>query len=128
MKLPSALAIALLLAAVAPQAQAHHSFGVFDTAKTVTLQGTVYRFQWTNPHSWLWLSVAQTAGPPKIWGIETGSPTMLLRRGLERETFQPGDKVSVDIHPLRDGRSGGNFIRATFPDGHSVAVIVQKEK
>jgi len=127
-KLPSALAIALLLAAVAPQAQAHHSFGVFDTAKTVTLQGTVYRFQWTNPHSWLWLSVAQTAGPPKIWGIETGSPTMLLRRGLERETFQPGDKVSVDIHPLRDGRSGGNFIRATFPDGHSVAVIVQKEK
>ena len=128
MKLPSALAIALLLAAVAPQAQAHHSFGVFNTAKTVTLQGTVYRFQWTNPHSWLWLSVAQTAGPPKIWGIETGSPTMLLRRGLERETFQPGDKVSVDIHPLRDGRSGGNFIRATFPDGHSVAVIVQKEK
>jgi len=127
-KLPSALAIALLLAAVAPQAQAHHSFGVFNTAKTVTLQGTVYRFQWTNPHSWLWLSVAQTAGPPKIWGIETGSPTMLLRRGLERETFQPGDKVSVDIHPLRDGRSGGNFIRATFPDGHSVAVIVQKEK
>ena len=53
---------------------AHHSFAMFDTAKSITIDGTVTKFEWTNPHSWLWVEVKDDQGGSKVWGIETGSP------------------------------------------------------
>lgn len=130
MKTKSSFAIftALIVGTLATSAQAHHSFAMFDLTKSTTLKGTVKTFEWTNPHSWLWLTVTTNDGKSEVWGVETGSPTMLLRRGLQRTTFKPGEKVAVEIHPNRDGSTGGSFMKATFPDGRSYAIVVGKEE
>ena len=121
---------AVLLAALSAAAPAlsHHSFAMFDTKSSVTINGTVTKFEWTNPHSWLWVEVRDEQGGSKVWGIETGSPSMLERRGLKRTTFKAGDQLVIELHPMRDGSPGGNFMKATFPDGRSYAIVVGKEE
>ena len=95
---------------------AHHSFAMFDANKTVTLQGTVKEFHWTNPHSWIFLTVVGE-GQPAEWPIELGSPAGLMRRGWAPKTLMPGMKVKVVIRPLKDGKIGGQFLGVTLPDG-----------
>jgi hypothetical protein len=99
-----------------PAASAHHSFAMFDRTKEVTLEGTVKDWQFTNPHSWLQLLVIEN-GNPVEYGIEGSSVNTLLRIGWGTKTFKAGDKISVLINPLRDGRKGGAFVKATLPDG-----------
>jgi len=114
----AALASASLLIG-APAATAHHSFAMFDNAKEQTLVGTVKEFQWTNPHTWLQLMVDES-GKQVEWSIEGSSPNGLARRGWSRTSFKPGDKVTVIIHPLKDGAKGGSYVKATLPDGKTL--------
>jgi uncharacterized protein DUF6152 len=97
--------------------QAHHSAAMFDMSKTVTLQGTVKEFQYTNPHSWLQVLVMSPDGKTVEWGFETEGPSTLLRVGIKSKTFQPGDKVTIVAHPMRDGRPAGAWVSATKADG-----------
>jgi hypothetical protein len=96
---------------------AHHSTAMFDMSKTVTVQGTIEAFEWTNPHSWIWLTVPNAQGGTDRYGIEGMSPNYLSRVGWTRKALNPGDKVSVDINPLRDGRKGGFCVAVTLADG-----------
>jgi hypothetical protein len=102
---------------LAAPALAHHSFAMFDADKTVELEGTVKEFQWTNPHSWLQVLVTDESGREVEWSLEMGSPGALARSGWRPRTVSPGDHVTVSIHPLKDGSSGGQFLTATLPDG-----------
>ena len=104
-------------AAVAAPAFAHHSFSMFDSEKTLTLKGTVKEFEWTNPHSWLRIMVADDAGTPRQWALEMGSPLQQQRVGWKPDSVKPGDQVTVTIHPLKDGSRGGQFVFATLPNG-----------
>lgn len=106
---------ALVLAAI--PAGAHHSFAMFDQAKTVKLNGTVTQFQWTNPHSFIELEVPAKGGGSEHWSIELNSPNNLTRQGWKRTSIKPGDKVTVTINPLRDGKKGGLFSTIILPDG-----------
>jgi hypothetical protein len=105
------------LAAAPLGAQAHHSYAMFDRSKTVTLNGTVKQFQWTNPHSWIQVAVPGDAGTDE-WSVEMGSPFELLRVGWSPTTVKAGDKVSIQIHPTKDGSKGGGFVSGTDADGH----------
>ena len=96
---------------------AHHSFAMFDAEKTVTLEGSVKEFQWTNPHAWIMLNVANQQGQADVWAIELNGPSGLVRDGWKPKTLTPGMNVSVTIHPLRDGSNGGQFLNVTLPDG-----------
>lgn len=96
---------------------AHHSAAMFDHMKTVTLQGTVKEFQYTNPHSWLMVTVADTAGQSVEWGFEAEGPSSLLRVGIKAQTFQPGDKVTIVANPMKDGRPAGSWVTVTKADG-----------
>ncbi len=109
--------IAATLALVCGAAFAHHSFSMFDMKTTKTLTGTVKQFEWTNPHTWLWMYVQNDKGETEQWGIEGMSPNFLGRRGWSKHTLKPGDKITVEIHPLRDGEKGGTFLSVTLPDG-----------
>jgi Family of unknown function (DUF6152) len=100
-----------------PMAVAHHSFAMFDQAKEVTLQGTVKEFQWTNPHSFIELAAMNADGSVDIWSVELNSPNNLKRQGWKSDSLQTGDKVTLVLNPLRDGRKGGLFISVTRPDG-----------
>ena len=96
---------------------AHHSFAMFDGEKTKVLEGTVKEFQWTNPHAWILLMVANPQGQLDQWAIEMGGPGGLARQGWVPKTLTPGMKVKTVIHPLRDGNNGGQFMAITLPDG-----------
>jgi Family of unknown function (DUF6152) len=113
-----ALAVAAIatLAIYAIPAAAHHSFAMFDAEKTVTLEGSVKEFQWTNPHAWIMLNVANQ-GQTNVWAIELNGPSGLARDGWKPKTLTPGMNVSVTIHPLRDGTNGGQFLNVKLPDG-----------
>lgn len=104
----------LLLLATVP-ARAHHAGTVFDSQKTVMLQGTVRAFQWSNPHCWIRVLV-QGDGVPKEWSIQMGSTTALYRSGWRPSTLQPGAKVTIFVHPVRDGSAVALFLSAIAPD------------
>lgn len=107
----------LAAAMCAVPALAHHSFAMFDASKLVTLEGTIKQFQWTNPHAWIILMVADSEEAPVQWAIEMNGPTGLARDGWYPKTLTPGMKVKVVIHPLHDGKKGGQFLAVTLPDG-----------
>jgi Family of unknown function (DUF6152) len=107
--------VALLL--VAGSATAHHSTAMFDMQHTVKLTGTVTQFDWTNPHTFIWLEVLDSKGTTEQYSIEGMSPNYLSRNGWSRHTLKPGDKIGMEIHPLKDGRKGGFCATVTLPDG-----------
>ena len=113
-RLLNGLALATLLAI---PALAHHSFTMFDTTKAVTITGTVTEFQWTNPHSYIEIDVPDESGAVKHWSIEMGSPSILQQSGWKFSNLKKGDKTTLVINPLKDGRPGGFLNTATLPDG-----------
>ena len=106
---------AILLSAALPAA-AHHSGAMFDDKKSVTLSGTVKVFQWTNPHCWIQLLVPGKGGPVE-WSVEMGAPFEVYRTGLRPSTVKAGDRLTIVVHPMRDGSRGGLFVSATGADG-----------
>jgi hypothetical protein len=114
---PVVLASSFLCYSGAP-AHAHHSFSMFDATREVSVAGTVQEFQWTNPHTWIWLSVKSRAGDVETWAVEGASPNNLVRDGWHKDAFETGDKVTLIIHPFRGGRKGGSLIKAILSDGH----------
>ena len=97
---------------------AHHSFAMFDTTKTTTISGTVTSFEWTNPHAYIEIDVpAAGTTPAKHWSVEMGSPSILQQSGWKFKDLKAGDKIKVDLSPLRNGDPGGLLVSATLPDG-----------
>jgi hypothetical protein len=108
------LAAAILLFTLADAASAHHSFAMFDQQKETTLNGTLKELQWTNPHIWVQVMVKDAAtGHDVEWSIEGGSPNNLARKGWSRNSIKAGDKVSIVIHPLKNGDNGGSLVKVT---------------
>ena len=100
----------MCLASVVTPALGHHSFGMFDVTARVTLEGTIKRFDWKNPHVLIWLDTEPEAGAEsETWGVEMTSPGNLLRAGWTKRSLNPGDRVSITISPLRSGNTGGAF-------------------
>jgi hypothetical protein len=98
-------------------ALAHHSFAMFDFSKSVTLKGIVKEFRWTNPHVALLVEGSPTPGQPaEVWSMELTSPGNLTRMGWSRHSFKPGDRIELEFNPLRDGKHGGAFHKATLLD------------
>jgi Family of unknown function (DUF6152) len=115
-KLGSAVCVAGLL--IAPlTALAHHSGAMFESEKTITLKGAVKEFEYTNPHSWLWVVVTDEKGQETLWGFEAEGPSTLMRAGIKRNSLQAGDVVTVTARPLRDGRPAGAWVGITKADG-----------
>ena len=112
--------LSLLLGAGA--AVAHHSTAMFDMQHTVTVTGTVTQFDWTNPHTFIFMEVMNTAtGTSESWSVEGMSPNYLSRNGWSRHTLKPGDKIGMEVHLLKDGRKGGFCSTVTLPDGKKLA-------
>jgi hypothetical protein len=116
---PGLLAGAVLAAgaAAAVPAFAHHSFAMFDQDRTVQVKGALKQLEFANPHAWLKIVAPNRSGKPVEWSIEMGSVFQLQAMGLKPDTLKPGDKLTVAVHPLRNGAIGGSFISAKLPDG-----------
>lgn len=116
------LASALLMSSVLPWAvEAHHSFAAeFDAERVVHLEGTVVKFSWVNPHSWIYMDVLKPDGTTEHWKIEGGAPSLLLRRGWNRDSIKPGTKIVVNAFQARDGATRASARDIVFPDGRTL--------
>ena len=115
--------IALIIVMVAP-ALAHHSFAVYDHTRTLTLRGTVTKFQWTNPHGFIEMDVQQSDGSMKHYSVELTSINMMQRVGWRSNMIKPGDKVQVVMAPLLSGEPVGLGLEVVLADGKTMALPV----
>ena len=107
-----------LLVAVQP-ATAHHSGAEFSD-KTTEITGTIREFQFKNPHTWIQVLVDAPNGKKEEWSIEWGAPNSLARQGYRPTTFPAGTKVTMRIHPMKDGSPAAGFVAAKFADGKTI--------
>ena len=115
------LMVAGALAVVASAVHAHHSFAVyFDSSKDVKITGTVTSFRFTNPHGTIALDVTDAQGRVSHWRAETNAPVVLQRRGWSRDTIKPGQVVTIEGWPSRDGKPYMRMRRAVDADGRLI--------
>jgi hypothetical protein len=114
------LSVALCAGAGIAPAFAHHAYGLYDMTKTAEIDGTVASFEWSNPHCWLFVTVASAGGAQATYGFEATSVGEMVRRGWKKNAVAPGDKVKVRFHPVRDGRTAGYMMAVLRPDGKYV--------
>jgi len=108
------LAGAMALGAVSP-AFSHHSHAMYDHEKDVYITGYVMDFAYVNPHGSLNVAVEQNGQMVKYW-IEMSNLSNMVNRGIRKATFKPGDKVTIKMHPLKDGRPGGSYVTIQTAD------------
>ncbi len=116
----AALFVILLGASIvtAGTAIAHHGFADYDMTRHDTIVGKVRAFQWTNPHTWLWLDVPDGKGGITLYAFEGMSPNYLGRRGWSRHSLESGDKITVSFFPFKDpSKHGGTLASATKENG-----------
>jgi hypothetical protein len=101
----------------APLAQSHHSNVAFEVTKVVTITGVVKEFRWANPHTWLTLTIDDGKGKKVDWSVEGRAPSVLLRAGWTKNSLRPGETVTVDMSPAKDGTNTGLIARVTKADG-----------
>jgi hypothetical protein len=104
------------LAFAGTPALAHHSYAMFDMTRTVTLDATITKFKWQNPHSFIEADVKAPEGS-EHWAIEMTAPNNLVQEGWKRTTVKPGDHVTIYVHPLRNGDKGGSFAAIKLANG-----------
>ena len=112
--------LSVILLVLSAPAYVHHSGAMFDRTRQTQITGTVTEFQWTNPHASFKVEVMGTDGKTETWSIEMNGPNNLVRGGWKRTTIKAGDKVTVTINPLRDGRPGGWYLGITLSDGRTL--------
>jgi hypothetical protein len=109
LKRTGVLAAAMALM-VAPPALSHHSHAMFDHSKELTVTGTVTEYVFRNPHVFLYIDATNEKGEKVNYWVEMSNLPNMIRRGIGQSTFKPGDKVTVHLHPLKDGRPGGSYV------------------
>jgi hypothetical protein len=113
------VAVGAMLAAARPTL-AHHSRAMFDMTQNVTYRGVVKEYRWQSPHSHILITVGDDATDPSTvgtWDIEASSISLMLSRGWNRMTYKPGDRITVVVHPSRDGSKRVLLFYAIKADG-----------
>ena len=111
------LVLGASLAIVSAPALAHHSAAMFEEKKTITVEGVVREFQFTNPHSWLLVDVTDKSGKVTTWGFEAEGPSTLQRAGIRPSEFPVGTKLTITGRPMKDGRPAAIWESAVRADG-----------
>jgi hypothetical protein len=115
----------LLLFALVPAARAHHGFqDWFDMSRSVTIKGTVTNFDWTNPHSYIYLDVKDSKGNIEKWSIELGAVGMLARAGWRKDTLKPGDEITAIGNPGKDGKPLMHLSKIVFANGQELSTAL----
>lgn len=115
------IAAGLAIAVLTAPARAHHAFAAnFDANKPIKFNAVITKMEWINPHVWMHIDVPQPDGSVQQWMIEAGSPNMLFRQGLNKNSIAPGMEVVVDGYQARDGSRRANGRDVTLPDGRQL--------
>jgi len=96
---------------------AHHSNVAFEVNKIITVKGKVKEFQWTNPHTQLLLLVDDGKGGQTEWRCEGRAPGIMTAAGWSKRSFTPGEVITVEMSPAKDGSKTSLIARITKADG-----------
>ena len=105
---------------IASSLLAHHGVPNVDMSRTVTIKGVVIDYLLINPHMEMRVKVADDSGNTVEWNVEGVSMLMLMRVGFKRDTFKPGDAITVVGHPNKDGKPMLVLVKFVFPDGREM--------
>ena len=111
------LLAAVMTIGVVPAALSHHSHAMFDHTREVSVTGTVTQWLLRNPHAFLFIDVKTETGEVVNYSIEMSNIPNMITRGFSQTTFKPGDKITAKVHPLKDGRPGGDYVTIVTADG-----------
>jgi hypothetical protein len=109
--------VAFLLLLAALTLFAHHSAAVYDMQHPITLEGTVLKLEWTNPHAYIFLEVKNDKGEKTDWAVEIDSPNFLKHNGWTRNTVKVGDSIKCTGGQARTGAKTMRCTIVTLPDG-----------
>ena len=90
------------------------------------VSGTVTEFEWTNPHVWIHMSVPDQAGKAAVWSFEMQAIQADMAGGWRSDSVKPGDKVSIEFQPLKDGSRGGQLVSAPLANGQHLGGPVRR--
>jgi hypothetical protein len=93
---------------------AHHGVAGYDMTKTITLHGTVTKFDWSNPHVVVYVDAKNDSGDVQHWTIEFAAPIHMVRAGWTKNAMKAGDDIAIDTHPSRNGAPVGISSTVTF--------------
>ena len=112
---------ALSLLSLGGSTYAHHGVGAwYDPTRSVTVKGTVTGFEWTNPHSYIYVDAKDPNGTIKKWSAEMGSLPMLARHGWRRDTVKPGDEITLIGKPSRNGKPAMLLDKGVLANGQEL--------
>jgi hypothetical protein len=118
-------AAVFLLLSLGESTFAHHGFvSWYDMSRSVTVKGTVTNFEWTNPHTYIYLDVKNEKGAVEKWMIELGAPGMLARVGWRRDTLKPGDEITAIGNPAKDGKPSLHLSKIVLANGQELSTAL----
>ena len=124
----SLLMLGTFAAAASQPVFAHHSFAMFDQTKCLKMVGTVRNFEFTYPHTWIWLAVEGSNHAMVLWGMQAADPASMAARGFGPDSFKVGDRVTVVYNPLKDGRNGGSLQQVIRSNGQVLKTVGDYEE
>lgn len=116
------VSVALVGLLIPPPLSAHHGGAIFDTGKKVTLKGTVKEWIYSNPHCLLFLDVTGEDAQVAQWIVEGQAPNVIFPAGYRKDSFKPGDHVTVTVEPVKNGRPMGRILQAVLADGRTLGL------
>ena len=116
------LAVAAGLVASAP-VRAHHTGSTLLSETTITLKGVVKNWLWSNPHCLLTIEVTDDKGQAVQWVMELQAPNSIFSEGYRKNSFKPGDVVTVTANPVTNGRPYGRMSGVMLADGTTIGNV-----
>jgi hypothetical protein len=110
----------IALTAICLTLSAHHSTVAYAPQSIVLKNATIAQVRWASPHIILTFSVKESSGATTMWSAESGSPASVSRVGWNRNSVKPGDKVTIELYPSKNGAHVGRLKKVVYPDGHEL--------
>lgn len=118
--------LAGLMLAIAPSILAHHSAAAEYEAAAITLNGTITKVEWMNPHVWIFMDVADASGAVTHWECEGGAPNGLLSKGWRKDSLKAGDRVTIEASRAKDRPDVCKVRSVKLADGRRLFMGVQQ--
>jgi hypothetical protein len=113
--------------AVSAPLSAHHGNAAFDSGTKVTMKATVTEWFWANPHCFLKFDVKDDSGNVAHWTAETNNAPDMMERGWTKQSFKPGDEITVTVEPVKNGKPVGRVIEVVLPNGQTLGMAYLKQ-
>jgi hypothetical protein len=119
------ITIVLCFLALSVPLLAHHGAAAYDTDKKITLKATVTQWFWANPHCFLKFDAKDEKGNVVHWATETSNPSDMVNLGWSKDTFKPGDEITVTFTPVKNGNPVGRVDSVVLANGQTLSARVK---